>query len=153
MTANRFLIAAVFLAAGFAGGVTTSVAIAERGDPLIYVVDFMQVDPADKGTYERLERETWKAVHAERIERGLMRGWGLYEVRYPLGTAKPYDYATVNAFAEYGDLDMSGFDFQALFESAHPGQDPAEVAAGIQAGDVADGRCIERLVPPAHDGG
>ena len=130
MTANRLLIAAALLAAGFALGVTTSVAIAEREDPRIYVVDFMQVDPADKAAYERLERETWKAVHGERIRRGLMRGWGLYEVRYPLGTDKPYDYATINVYDSFEDAER---DPALLFPDVHPERSVEEVVAETRA--------------------
>jgi len=127
---QALLIALVLLGTGFAAGVTTSVAVAERDDPLIYVVDFMQVETADKAAYERLERETWKAVHAERIERGLMRGWGLYEVRYPLGTAKPYDYATVNVYASFDDAER---DPALLFPDVHPERSVDDVIAETRA--------------------
>lgn len=124
------LVALVLLGAGFAAGVSTSVAVAEREDPLVYVVDFMKVEPADKAAYERLERETWKAVHAERIERGLMRGWGLYEVRYPLGTAKPYDYATVNVYGSFEDAER---DPALLFPDVHPERSAEDVIAETRA--------------------
>ena len=130
MNFNHLAIGLALLVAGFAAGVTTSVAIAERDDPLVYVVDFMQVDPADKAAYERLERETWKAVHAERIERGLMRGWGLYQVRYPLGTAKEYDYATVNVYDSFEDAER---DPALLFPDVHPQRSVEDVIAETRA--------------------
>jgi len=130
MTFNRLAIGLALIGAGFVAGVATSVAVAEREDPLIYVVDFMQVEPADKAAYERLERETWKAVHAERIERGLMRGWGLYEVRYPLGTAKPYDYATVNVYDSFEDAER---DPALLFPDVHPERSVDDVIAETRA--------------------
>jgi len=130
MSFNRLVIGLALLVAGFAAGVTTSVAVAERDDPLIYVVDFMQVKPADKAAYERLERETWKAVHAERIERGLMRGWGLYQVRYPLGTDKPYDYATVNVYDSFEDAER---DPALLFPEVHPERSVDDVMAETRA--------------------
>jgi transketolase C-terminal domain/subunit len=130
MTFNRLAIGLALIGAGFVAGVATSVAVAEREDPLIYVVDFMQVEPADKAAYERLERETWKAVHAERIERGLMRGWGLYEVRYPLGTAKPYDYATVNVYDSFEDAER---DPALLFPDVHPQRSAEDVIAETRA--------------------
>lgn len=127
---HGLLVALVLLGAGFAAGVSTSVAVAEREDPLVYVVDFMKVEPADKAAYERIERETWKAVHAERIERGLMRGWGLYEVRYPLGTAKPYDYATVNVYDSFEDAER---DPALLFPDVHPERSVDDVIAETRA--------------------
>ena len=130
MTFNRLAIGLALIGAGFVAGVATSVAVAEREDPLIYVVDFMQVEPADKAAYERLERKTWKAVHAERIERGLMRGWGLYEVRYPLGTAKPYDYATVNVYDSFEDAER---DPALLFPDVHPERSVDDVIAETRA--------------------
>jgi len=130
MNFNHLAIGLALLVAGFAAGVTTSVAIAERDDPIVYVVDFMQVDPADKAAYERLERETWKAVHAERIERGLMRGWGLYQVRYPLGTAKEYDYATVNVYDSFEDAER---DPALLFPDVHPERSVEDVIAETRA--------------------
>ena len=130
MVIHRSLVALLLLGTGFVVGMATSVAIAERDDPLIYVVDFMKVAPADKAAYERLERETWKAVHAERIERGLMRGWGLYEVRYPLGTAKAYDYATVNVYDSFEDAER---DPSLLFPEVHPDRSADEVVAETRA--------------------
>jgi len=130
MNFNHLAIGLALLVAGFAAGVTTSVAIAERDDPIVYVVDFMQVDPADKAAYERLERGTWKAVHAERIERGLMRGWGLYQVRYPLGTAKEYDYATVNVYDSFEDAER---DPALLFPDVHPERSVEDVIAETRA--------------------
>lgn len=132
---NRYLIAAGLLAAGFVCGAATSVAVAEREKPLIYVVDFMSVAPGDEAAYEELERGVWKEVHAERIERGLMRAWGFYAVRYPLGTEKAYDYVTVNVFDSFEDAER---DPALLFPEVHPERSPEEV--------VADTRAVRELV-------
>jgi hypothetical protein len=126
----RGLIALSLLAAGFVTGALTSAAVAEREQPLVYVVDFMQVDPADQARYETLERETWKAVHAERIERGLMKAWGFYAVRWPLGTEKPYDYVTVNVFDSFEDAER---DATGLFPEVHPDLSVEDVVAETRA--------------------
>lgn len=122
--AFRLPLSLMLLGMGFVAGTAVSTASGEGREPLIYVVDFMKVSPGDGRAYVELEKGPWKAVHEERISRGLMRGWALYEVRYPLGTARPYDYVTVNVFDSFADAER---DPALLLESVLPDVSKDEV--------------------------
>ena len=84
---------------------------------LIYVIDYMKVEPGTEQDYIEAETELWKPVHAERIRRGLMHAWSLYKVRYPDGTQRDYDYVTVNVFDSFEDSERNPY---ALFPVVHP---------------------------------
>lgn len=114
MPAARYLL---MLATGFLAGAATTAALSEATPPAVVVVDFMMTKPDTAESYVALERGPWKAVHEERIRRGLMQGWQLYERRYPQGTGEPYHYVTVNAFATFEDAER---DPLALFDEVHP---------------------------------
>ncbi len=90
----------------------------------IYVVDFMKVEPGDQDRYVEVETEWWKPVHAERIRQGSMHSWSLYRVRYPDGTAKEYDFVTVNVFDTFADSELDPFAFLA---EVHPDADTAAI--------------------------
>ena len=89
--------------------------------PRIYVIDYMKVEPSTEDDYVEIELDWWKPVHEERIRRGDMRAWSLYRVRYPDGTAREYDFVTVNVFDTFADSEQDPF---ALFAETHPDADP-----------------------------
>ena len=113
----------ILMTASFA--VTGIVAAQSSAAPSrIYVIDYMKVEPGDGDRYVEMETEWWKPVHAERIRRGDMHSWGLYRVRWPDGTAKAYDFVTVNVYDSYADSDK---DPLAVFREVHPDADRHEV--------------------------
>lgn len=105
----------LLVAASFA--VTAMVAAQSSNTSRIYVVDFMKVEPGDEDRYVEVETEWWKPVHAERVRRGSMHSWSLYRVRYPDGTAKEYDFVTVNVFETFADSELDPFAFLAEVHS------------------------------------
>ena len=90
---------------------------------LYFVVDYMKVPPGDGAEYVEVEREIWKPIHEERLKRGLIRGWTLYDVSLS-GMDTPYGYATVNV---YDDLEkMMGSFSNEIIAAAHPDATEAE---------------------------
>jgi hypothetical protein len=77
----------------------------------------MKVAPGQADAYLRLERETWMPIHRERIRRGQLRSWALFQVRYPYGTENEYDFVVVNA---YDSLMQAGLDLTDVFARVHP---------------------------------
>lgn len=112
----------LLVAASFA--VTAMVAAQSNNTSRIYVVDFMKVEPGDADRYVEVETEWWKPVHAERIRQGSMHSWSLYRVRYPDGTAKGYDFVTVNVFDTFADSELDPFAFLA---EVHADADTAQI--------------------------
>ena len=68
---------------------------AQTQEPTFFIVETMKTMPGKAADYVKTEREVWKKLHQERIKRGLIQSWNLYEVRYPSGTNVAYDYVTV----------------------------------------------------------
>src|SRR5437660_579882 len=85
--------------------------------PSVYVINFMKANPAKVQEYLKLEQETWKPVHQERIRAGQMRSWALYNVQYPYGTSLEYDFVTIDTYASLADAER---DISAIFAKVHP---------------------------------
>lgn len=71
-------------------------------------VQYMKVHPGKGVAYRRLERELWKPVHQERVNRGLIISWGLYGVHLPGGSVD-YDYAVLTEFPSFAALENSQY--------------------------------------------
>lgn len=70
---------------------------------------YMQVDlmhPAAGKTedYIKMEKETFLPLHKERINMGILKGWGLYEKIMPVDTRMDYEYVTVNFYDDLNKL-------------------------------------------------
>lgn len=104
----------------------TGIVVAQSGAPpeRIYVIDYMKVEPGHEARYLEMETEWWKPVHAARIRNGSMHAWSLYRVRYPDGTARNYDFVTVNVYDSFAYSERDPFE---VFDEAHPDADPALV--------------------------
>ena len=85
--------------------------------PTIVEVGCMKVDPLKEEEYLKLEHDLWRPVHQERIKRGQLRSWTLYEVRYPAGSQRECDYRTVNVYNSLADTDRPIAD---VFTKVHP---------------------------------
>jgi len=88
--------------------------------PKYLEVDYMKVQPGKDSDYLRVEQETWKPMHQERIKKGELRSWALYGVRFPFGTDEKYDYITVNTFDRFGQLENPFADLGEIFKKVHP---------------------------------
>jgi hypothetical protein len=85
----------------------------------------MKVKPGEGGAYVDNEQTVWKPVHQELINAGTRVGWSLWQGVYPFGTAMPYDYVTVDYFADFSKLNAA--DTEAAFNNAHSGKDMDEL--------------------------
>ena len=93
--------------------------MAQESNPLI-VVDLMKVEPENASSYVEIEQNIWKPIHQERIKKGLIVGWVMYEVMYA-GSDDPYNYVTVNVYANPPNLENP---YQGMvFKDIHPDKD------------------------------
>lgn len=65
-------------------------------------VAYMRVAPGQEAGYVAVERDVWKPMHEERIRRGALKGWGVYQLQMPGGTDYPYNFAAVNVWGDWG---------------------------------------------------
>ncbi len=94
--------------------------LAQKNSNLFIEVDLMKVKQGEEGNYVDLEQKVWKPIHQERINKGIIVGWVLYEVMYT-GSDDAYNYATVNVYANPGNLETPYQGIDA--EKIHPGLD------------------------------
>ena len=125
MTTLRNLSTLVFLFVGLTAWATTAHA-QEAPSPLYLRLDYMNVEPANTGTYIELEQQTWKPVHQELIEAGHLVGWNLYAVRFPGGTENGYNFVTVNVYDDLADLETPYP--EEVFTRVHGDADLSELA-------------------------
>jgi hypothetical protein len=134
------LIPTAFLLGTF---VNTGFTQQQPANPVVEVA-CMKVDPLKEEEYLRLERETWKPMHQERIRRGQMRSWTLYEVRYPAGSQRECDYRTVNVYNSFSDTERPLAD---IVTKVHPNIPIAELARRtIASRDLARGELWYQVV-------
>lgn len=110
------LFGAVFLAAPLEAG-------AQDGSYAHH--NYMKVHSGQEQAYLELEQNLWKPIHRQRVENGTIDGWNLYEVVYPAGGDREYDYVTVAFYDEWNRLEnpYAGIDP----EQIHPNTDPQEI--------------------------
>lgn len=68
-------------------------------------VNRMRAD--DPLTYEQTESRVFKAAHQVLIDQGHRAGWAVYELLSPLGSAIPWNYATLDLMNEIGPVPMA----------------------------------------------
>lgn len=100
-------------------GIVPKTVLAQEPTNLIIEVDYMKVKPGQEGTYVTLEQNVWKPIHQERIRKGIIVGWILYQVMYA-GADDPYNFVTINVYTNPSNLEnpYAGIDF----EKIHPGK-------------------------------
>ena len=107
------------LAGSFFAGTLVSAAQTQSETALVFLVDYMKVEPEKQEEYVRMEREMWKPIHQERIRRGQLRSWALDTVQYPYGAGHEYNFVTVNAFNSLADAERG--DLGEIIAAVHPG--------------------------------
>jgi hypothetical protein len=125
----RPLIVPALVPAAFLAGTLVNVghsAPQQQSEPTIMVVDYMKVPPGGAAAYATLEKDVWKKIHLERQRQGITSGWALYRVRFPSGTAREYDFVTINTFRSLGDLDRGNF--EEIVRKAVPSVVPQELS-------------------------
>jgi len=99
--------------------------IPASGEPAPYLnVELMKVPAGGEDAYIEVEK-VWKKLHEVRVKDGTLANWGAYVRLQPEGSDYPYNFATVNAYRHYKDLD--GLDFAALVQKANIGMSVNEL--------------------------
>ncbi|HEX4948957.1 MAG TPA: hypothetical protein VFZ34_19925 [Blastocatellia bacterium] len=70
-------------------------------------IAYIKIEPGKEAEYRQIEQEIWLPIHRERLKTKLIRGWSLYTVRYPGGTAREYDVVAVTMYDNFKDLENS----------------------------------------------
>lgn len=102
----------------FAGLLTEAQAQTGQVPPKSRMVtlDYHKPEPGKTQEYLRMERQLWKPVHQERVDKGKITSWKLYRVSYPNGDKQEYDYVTMTDLANFADLEApyAGIDIAAV---------------------------------------
>ena len=106
----------------FFAGTLVPIASTDTKSAKYFQVDYMKVSPGKDTEYLKVEREMWKPLHQERIKGGRLRSWSLYGLQFPSGTEEKYDYITVNAFDEFGQLENPFANADKMLAKVHPGE-------------------------------
>lgn len=82
------------------------------------LVDYMKVEPTRQSQYLKMEEMIWEPLHKERMKRGHINSWGLYELLFPGGLNHPYSHCTVTGFSGWEDISDSWP--EDIWETVHP---------------------------------
>jgi len=84
-------------------------------------VEFMKVPEGKEQNWLKLERESWKPMHALRMKEGLIHSWATIAQRLPGDESNGPVYATITTFR--GWPDQSKTDWEGLLQKANPKAD------------------------------
>lgn len=90
---------------------------AQNDDSYFLKIDYLKAKGPDITNYLELEKELWKSIHQERLERGIIKSWNLYGVVAAEPNAN-YNYIVVNLFDEFGKIDY--YDLDDIITAVHP---------------------------------
>ena len=77
-----------------------------------------------RSEYLKLESELWRPLHESRVASGEMTAWFLFEVTYPYGSNRDYDFVAINIFPGTESLKNQSLDgMRALFKKLNPNVD------------------------------
>ncbi len=108
---------------------------AQSTEPMYFVVETMKSNPEKTAEYVKMETDVWKKIHMERVKRGLISSWTLYQVVSPSGTANDYDYITVTAIQGFNKLENS---YGTLFDEIEKILGKADYDKAMSAGNLRD---------------
>lgn len=66
-----------------------------------YEMNFMKATPGKENEYVRQEKEIYKSIHQEFINKGNRTGWGLSQLVVPVADGSKYNFVTSNAFTDW----------------------------------------------------
>jgi hypothetical protein len=91
--------------------------------PKYAYIGYMKHAPG-KG-YVNLEGRYWKPIHQERVNRGILRSWALFQVRLPGGSNKEYSFFTIQLLDDFQHLENQ---YPAgIWEKVHPNVKQTEI--------------------------
>jgi len=89
---------------------------ASNAQPKYAYIGYMKHEPG-KG-YVNLEGKYWKPIHQDRVNRGILRSWALYQVRLPGGSNKEYSFFTIQLLDDFQHLETQYP--TGIWEKVHP---------------------------------
>ena len=96
---RKFVKRQVYGAIGFADS-----AALQNSRPAQYIeLAFMKSKPGRENQYVKMEMDTFRLIHKERIKLNAMSQWGFYSLWMPYNTSTPYNFVCANF---YDNLDM-----------------------------------------------
>ncbi len=84
-------------------------------------VEFMKVPDGKEDAWLKLERESWKPMHALRMKNGLIQSWAAIAQAMPGDESNGPVYATVTTYRGWPDPTKT--DWQSLLQKANPQAD------------------------------
>lgn len=81
-------------------------------------IGYMKPEYGKTRQYVELERRYWKAIHQERVSRGILRSWALYGVRFPGGADRQYTHFTIQILDKFQDLEAQYP--EGIWDKVHP---------------------------------
>lgn len=83
--------------------------------------NYVKVQPTDMGPWLKLEQDTLKPVHEQRIEMGAFKAWALTTLAMPSGSALPYNAMTVDVYKDWSALGAPSR-YKEAFQKANKGE-------------------------------
>jgi hypothetical protein len=99
-------------------------ATAQQEETLYVKIDYFEPLPGMEPDYLELEKEVWKPIHEERLDRGIIRSWTFYQVVAGDEEAG-YRFIAVNVFDDFDMIDY--FDLPSIMESVFPDKSPDDL--------------------------
>jgi hypothetical protein len=81
-------------------------------------IGYMKPEYGKNRQYVELETRYWKPIHQERVNRGILRSWALYGVRFPGGTDRSYTHFTIQLLDRFQDLETQYP--EGIWDKVHP---------------------------------
>lgn len=99
--------------------INNSVLNDENSKPSRYFgMDYMKVVSGQEYAYQMMEDEVARPLHEHRMDDGTMKGWELFGLITPGGTAYGYNFATGNYYDQLSDIEF-GFTDE-IIRANHP---------------------------------
>ncbi|MCC5912922.1 MAG: hypothetical protein JJU46_00985 [Balneolaceae bacterium] len=97
---------------------------AQTDDTLYLKVDYFKATGPQTSEYLEIEQEIWKALHEERLNRGIILSWDFYAV-VAGEPYVPYNYVAINVFDDFSKIDY--FDLDDIMNEVYPDKSPDEL--------------------------
>ena len=133
------------------GGAPRAQASTATKQPTYMTVEFMKVPQGKQDEWLKLERESWKPMHALRIKDGLIESWAAIAQAVPGDESNGPVYATVTTYRGWPDPTKT--DWEGLLKKANPQGDATALMQQTEAARKIVRRevwqVLEQTDPPA----
>jgi hypothetical protein len=106
-------------------GPTSASNSAAPAQPTFMLVEFMKVADGKESDWLKMERETWKPMHALRVKDGGIKSWAAIAQVIPGDQSQGAVVATVTTYRGWPDLTKT--DWEGLIKKAHPQAQPETI--------------------------